>query len=117
MPCCWHDYEYPGNVRELENLIEHAVTMAAGPRIEVGDLPRLRQSNVSGAADGSQVALPDEGFDLDRTLADYERTIVLRAMEQAGNVRKRAARLLGISLRSLRYRLAKLGLDEGDAEE
>jgi two-component system, NtrC family, response regulator PilR len=110
-------YEYPGNVRELENLIEHAVTMASGPRIEASDLPKLRQSALSGAADAAQVAIPDEGFDLDRTLADYERTIVLRAMEQAGNVRKRAAHLLGISFRSLRYRLAKLGMDAGDGED
>ncbi len=110
-------HDYPGNVRELENLIEHAVTMASGSRIDVEDLPRLRQSALSGAADGAQLAIPDEGFDLDRSLADYERTIVLRAMEQSGNVRKRAARLLGISFRSLRYRLAKLGMDEGEAEE
>jgi two-component system response regulator PilR (NtrC family) len=110
-------HDYPGNVRELENLIEHAMTMTSGPRIEPVDLPRLRQPALSGAADGSQVAIPDEGFDLDRALADYERTIVLRAMEQSGSVRKRAARLLGISFRSLRYRLAKLGMDEGEAEE
>ncbi len=110
-------HDYPGNVRELENLIEHAVTMASGSRIAVEDLPRLRQSALSGAADAGQVAIPDEGFDLDRALTDYERTIVLRAMEQSGNVRKRAARLLGISFRSLRYRLAKLGMDEGEAEE
>jgi two-component system, NtrC family, response regulator PilR len=110
-------YDYAGNVRELENIIEHAITMASGARIEVGDLPRLRPPAMSGAADGAQVAIPEEGFDLDRALADYERTIVQRAMDQAGSVRKRAARLLGISFRSLRYRLAKLGMDEGDAEE
>jgi two-component system response regulator PilR (NtrC family) len=107
-------YDYPGNVRELENIVEHAVTMASGPRIDVGDLPRLRQTAATGASDGAQVALPDEGFDLDRALADYERVIVLKALEQSGGVRKRAARLLGITFRSLRYRLAKLGLaDDG----
>jgi two-component system, NtrC family, response regulator PilR len=110
-------YDYPGNVRELENIIEHAITMASGMRIEAGDLPRLRPPAMSGAADGAQVAIPEEGFDLDRALADYERAIVQRAMDQAGSVRKRAARLLGISFRSLRYRLAKLGMDEGEAEE
>jgi two-component system, NtrC family, response regulator PilR len=107
-------YDYPGNVRELENIVEHAVTMASGPRIDVGDLPRLRQPVATGASDGAKVALPDEGFDLDRALADYERVIVLKALEQSGGVRKRAARLLGITFRSLRYRLAKLGLaDDG----
>jgi two-component system, NtrC family, response regulator PilR len=107
-------YDYPGNVRELENIVEHAVTMASGPRIDVGDLPRLRQTVAPGASDGAEVAIPDEGFDLDRALADYERAIVLRALEQSGGVRKRAARLLGITFRSLRYRLAKLGLAEGE---
>src|SRR5690606_3906467 len=113
------DYDYPGNVRELENIIEHAVTLAAGPRIEVGDLPRLRQpAATAAAASGAEVALPDEGFDLDRALADYERAIVTRALAQSGGVRKRAARLLGITFRSLRYRLAKLGMDEpGGAAE
>jgi len=108
-------YDYPGNVRELENIVEHAVTMASGPRIDVGDLPRLRQTVAPGASDGAEVAIPDEGFDLDRALADYERVIVLKALEQSGGVRKRAARLLGITFRSLRYRLAKLGVDDGGA--
>jgi two-component system, NtrC family, response regulator PilR len=108
-------YDYPGNVRELENIVEHAVTMASGPRIDVGDLPRLRQTVAPGASDGAEVAIPDEGFDLDRALADYERVIVLKALEQSGGVRKRAARLLGITFRSLRYRLAKLGLDDDGA--
>ena len=104
-------------MRELENIVEHAVTMAAGPRIDVGDLPKLRQSVATGAADAAKAALPDEGFDLDRALADYERVIVLRALEQAGGVRKRAARLLGITFRSLRYRLAKMGLDDSAGDE
>jgi two-component system response regulator PilR (NtrC family) len=110
-------YDYPGNVRELENIVEHAVTLAAGPRIDIGDLPKLRQSVATGAADAAQAVLPDEGFDLDRVLADYERVIVLKALEQTGGVRKRAARLLGITFRSLRYRLAKMGIDDSAAEE
>jgi two-component system, NtrC family, response regulator PilR len=106
-------YDYPGNVRELENIIEHAVTLTAGPRIDTGDLPRLRQPAATpAAASGAELAIPEEGFDLDRALADYERAIVTRALAQAGGVRKRAARLLGITFRSLRYRLAKLGMDE-----
>src|SRR5690606_859405 len=105
-------YDYPGNVRELENIVEHAVALTAGPRIDLGDLPRLRQPAASAATDAASVAIPEEGFDLDRALADYERAIVARALEQAGGVRKKAARLLGVTFRSLRYRLAKLGMDE-----
>jgi two-component system, NtrC family, response regulator PilR len=103
------DYDYPGNVRELENLIERAVTLASGPRIDLESLPPLK-SPQKGPADGESMAFGD-GFDLDRTLHDYERTIILRALEQTGGVRKKAAQLLGISFRSLRYRLDKLGLD------
>jgi two-component system response regulator PilR (NtrC family) len=113
------EYDYPGNVRELENIIEHAVTLASGPRIEVADLPTLRHSVATGATDGAKVVIPEEGFDLDRALADYERSIVAKALEQSGGVRKRAARLLGVTFRSLRYRLSKLGMDDpggGQAE-
>jgi len=106
-------YDYPGNVRELENMIERAVTLADGPLIEVVDLP---ERNATTSPLGAQVptAIPKEGIDLDRVIADFERGIVEQAMEQAGGVRKRAAGLLGISFRSLRYRLAKLGLDTHD---
>jgi two-component system response regulator PilR (NtrC family) len=103
-------YDFPGNVRELENVVEHAVTLAAGARIEASELPKLRQSTAAAPADAAAVAI-QEGFDLDRELHDYERTIVVRALDQAGGVRKRAAQILGITFRSLRYRLAKLGLD------
>jgi two-component system response regulator PilR (NtrC family) len=61
--------------------------------------------------------LPAEGVDLDQLVSDYERTWVLRALEQTGGVRKRAATLLGISFRSLRYRLEKLGIDKGEDED
>jgi two-component system response regulator PilR (NtrC family) len=106
-------YDFPGNVRELENIIEHAVTMTDGARIDVGNLPRLRQSAPVGAPSATPGTLPSEGIDLDRVLSDYERSIVERALAQCGGVRKRAAQLLGISFRSLRYRLTKLGIDSG----
>ncbi|MEZ4368630.1 MAG: helix-turn-helix domain-containing protein [Kofleriaceae bacterium] len=58
--------------------------------------------------------MPAEGVDLDGLLADYERAWVNRALEQTGGVRTKAAALLGISFRSLRYRLAKLGIARDD---
>jgi two-component system response regulator PilR (NtrC family) len=107
------EYDYPGNVRELENIIERAVTLAGGSRIEVGDLPALRAAPTPGGRAGDALVIPPEGIDLDRVLGDYERTIIERALEQSEGVRKRAAQLLGISFRSLRYRLAKLGMEPG----
>jgi len=105
------EYDFPGNVRELENIIERAVTLAESPLIGVEDLPQLRTAPPMGSTDAGSVAFPDDGIDLDRVLADYERSIIERALEHAGGVRKKAAALLGITFRSMRYRLNKLGIE------
>jgi two-component system response regulator PilR (NtrC family) len=105
-------YHFPGNVRELENIIERAVTLCGESHLGAADLPPLRQ-RPQVAGDPATVAIPEDGLDLEAVLTDYERAIVQRALEQSGGVRKRAAALLGISFRSLRYRLKKLGLDDG----
>jgi two-component system, NtrC family, response regulator PilR len=109
-------YDFPGNVRELENLVERAVALSSSSMIGLSDLPDVRPSKVAASAEAPSV-FPDEGVDLDRLVADYERSWVLRALERTGGVRKRAATALGISFRSLRYRLVKLGIDKGDPEE
>jgi two-component system response regulator PilR (NtrC family) len=106
-------YEFPGNVRELENIIERAVALASGPQIDESDLPALRTAGPKPAAPAGDI--PDDGIDLDRLVADYERAWVVKALDKAGGVRKKAAHLLGITFRSMRYRLDKLGLDKGDA--
>ncbi len=109
------DYDYPGNVRELENLIERAVALSSSSLLTAADLPELRSPRVSSPE--LPAAFPAEGVDLERLVADYERSWVTRALEQTGGVRKRAAALLGISFRSLRYRLEKLGLAERSDEK
>jgi two-component system response regulator PilR (NtrC family) len=109
-------YDFPGNVRELENIIERAVTLETSPRIGREALPPLESSRIPSPPSGQELDLPPEGIDLDRILADYERDIVLKALRQADGVRKEAARLLGITFRSFRYRLAKLGIDAGADE-
>ena len=105
-------YDFPGNVRELQNIIERGVTLSSGPMLGAEDFP-LRQSRPAAEVPAE---LPAEGVDLDRLLTDYERMWVTRALEKSDGVRKRAASLLGISFRSLRYRLEKLGLG-GDKPE
>lgn len=112
-------YSFPGNVRELENLVERAVALATGPILGLGDFPR----EVSGAASQplpALVGLPDEGCNLDDVLGEVERRLLLQALERSGGVRTQAAKLLGVSLRSLRYRFQKHSLadggDDGDAE-
>jgi two-component system, NtrC family, response regulator PilR len=110
-------YEYPGNVRELENVLERAVTLAGSSRVGLGDLPEP-MSGLAGAPLSRLFELPPEGCDLDQVLAEVERRFLLQAIERSGGVRTSAAKLLGLSFRSLRYRLEKQSLDVGeDGEE
>jgi DNA-binding NtrC family response regulator len=94
-------YRYPGNVRELENIVQRAVALARSPIISTSDLPDyvlgLHQET---AGDGS---LPDQ-------VARLERRLIERALAETGGVQTQAARLLGISERHLRYKLRKYGL-------
>jgi two-component system response regulator PilR (NtrC family) len=92
--------------------MERAVALASGHTIDVDDLPEFRAA-ARPAADPA-VDFPPDGVDLDRLMSDYERAIVVKALERAGGVRKKAAALLGITFRSLRYRLDKLGFDKAD---
>jgi len=108
-------YEFPGNVRELENIIERAVALSSTDLIGVDDLPEVKSGRIPPPEVPGQ--FPPEGVDLDALASEYERGWVMRALEQTGGVRKRAATLLGISFRSLRYRLDKLGIDKGDDDE
>jgi two-component system response regulator PilR (NtrC family) len=106
-------YDFPGNVRELENLVERAVALSSTALIGVDDLPEVKASKAVPQPE-TPAGFPPDGVDLERLVSDFERTWVTRALEHTGGVRKRAATLLGISFRSLRYRLDKLGIDKGD---
>ncbi len=110
------EYTWPGNVRELENLVERCVVLGWEREITLDCLP----SQLQASADSNQAqllaAIPDQGFDLEAYLADIERALLLKALEAQQGVKKRAAELLGISFRSIRYRLAKLGLNGEDEE-
>jgi len=108
-------YEFPGNVRELENIIERAVALSSSTTIGASDLPEVKTPRIATPQPPS--ALPADGIDLDQLVSDYERMWVVRALEQTSGIRKRAAALLGISFRSLRYRLEKLGIEKGDEED
>jgi DNA-binding NtrC family response regulator len=97
-------YDYPGNVRELENLIERAVVLTRDEVIGVGDLPLTLHDPAPESAAGPGLEAAVEGL---------ERRMIREALATAGGVQTRAADLLGISERVLRYKLKKYGLYGG----
>ncbi len=119
-------YAYPGNIRELENILDHAVTLCDGDILTEQDLPAYITSRPETAEKPPREQAPPEpaptplfveGRNLDDQLAVYEKDMLLAALDRAGGVRKRAAELLGIKYRSLRHRLSKYGLAVGDDDD
>jgi len=96
-------YEYPGNVRELENIIERAVVLCRGDTLTTQDLPlNLRDSKTETALERAR-----EGRSLPDTLEEIERQLIAKALERSGGVQTKAAEELGISERVLRYKMKK----------
>jgi two-component system response regulator PilR (NtrC family) len=109
-------YDWPGNIRELENSIERAVALEATPTILLESLPRsVRGDTVRTAAGAGAVAvtdagLPPAGFDLEAHVQQIERGYLAEALKRAGGVQVKAAELLGMSFRSFRYYVKKYNL-------
>ncbi|WP_244657361.1 sigma-54-dependent transcriptional regulator [Pseudomonas sp. CFBP 13719] len=100
-------YRFPGNVRELENMLERAYTLCEDDRIEASDL-RLSETAVNAEAGEPSLAQVDN---LEDYLESVERKLILQALEETRWNRTAAAQRLNMSFRSMRYRLKKLGLD------
>jgi DNA-binding NtrC family response regulator len=97
-------YDYPGNVRELENIIERAVVIAREDVISVEDLPFSESMEET-----TESRKAEEGL-LRGSIEELEKKLIVEAMEKAGDHQIRAAEFLGISERMLRYKLKKYGL-------
>lgn len=105
------DYAFPGNVRELENILERAMTLCDADLIEPSDLQLTSKAAPEPAA-GADPGLPDPGaMPLEEYIGSIERDAIVRALEETRYNKTAAAKKLGITFRALRYRLKKLGLE------
>jgi two-component system response regulator PilR (NtrC family) len=101
-------YAYPGNVRELENILERAVTLCSDDRIEPGDIQLKQGPGMEVSAVSEEVPGTDG---LEGQLEHIERAAIVKALEQTRYNKTKAAELLGMTFRQLRYRVKKLGIE------
>ena len=103
-------FDWPGNIRQLENVVERALALTPGrPRIDVGDLPpEIREGG--GESEEAEAVLPEDGIDLPGRLGEIERGLIARALERTGGNRHQAARLLNVKRTTLVEKIKRLGL-------
>ena len=104
-------YDWPGNVRQLENTIERAVAMETSEELRVEmEVERPRVRAMAAAASNGHPHVSPDGLDLERYIADLERSLIEQALQQSGGVQTRAAELLKVSYRSFRHLLKKYNI-------
>lgn len=106
------DYSYPGNVRQLESAIERAVLLAESDMIQLEDLPPEMQTAETKADANVAFKLPPNGINFE----DLERSLIMQAMERTDNNITKSAKLLGLTFRTLQYRLEKFGVKKDEEE-
>jgi two-component system response regulator PilR (NtrC family) len=106
-------YPFPGNIRELENIIERSVALESSSIILPENLVLAEQGKAPVSATAPP-EFPEGGVDLNRELEQYEREIIRKALDRANGSKTKAASLLGVSFPSLRHRLEKLNMDNGN---
>jgi two-component system, NtrC family, response regulator PilR len=104
------DYAYPGNVRELQNIIERAVALETSQELTAQNLRSYLDDHLQIKKVGLDLDIPREG--LEKFVEEIERTLLVKALDRTHGIKKKAAELLGINFRSMRYRLEKYGLNQ-----
>src|SRR5437764_7920889 len=107
-----HDYGWPGNVRQLESAIERAILLCEGDTISPDDLPSEIRQETSAVSTGG-FKLPAEGINFE----EVEKNLILQAMDQTDYNITKAAKLLGLTFRTLQYRLEKFGIKRADGKD
>jgi len=106
-------YRWPGNVRELENLVERMVVLSEGPEIDVNDLPERILSGAHVAPSNiPQIDLPESGIDLSTAVNEFERNIIVQALNKSNWVKNRAAKLLHVNRTTLVEKIKKQKLQK-----
>ncbi len=107
------NYSYPGNVRQLESAIERAILLCENDTLTIDDLPPEMTQGSTPATAGDLFSLPPEGVNFE----DVERSLIMQAMGRTDNNITKSAKLLGLTFRTLQYRLEKFGFKKDGAEE
>ena len=106
------NYDYPGNVRELQNIIERAVALESSQDLTAQNLSSYLSEQLPMKKGLIDLEIPNEGIDLEKIVEDLEKNLLLKALGKTKGIKKRAAELLHINFRSMRYRLEKYGLNQ-----
>src|SRR3954471_13151267 len=103
-------HDWPGNIRELENVLERAVALEKTPAVLPESLPASIRGTAAKNGSHGPEPLPESGFDLEAHVKEIERVYIAQALERAGGVQVKAAEMLGMSFRSFRYYVKKYNL-------
>jgi two-component system response regulator PilR (NtrC family) len=106
------NYDFPGNVRELQNIIERAVALENTPELTPQNLSSYLEQQPLLKKNLFDLDIPSEGIDLEKIVEELERSLLVKALDKTKGIKKKAAELLRINFRSMRYRLEKYGLNQ-----